>query len=471
MPWTNDKLKREQFGHNLSRVIKNQSFFRRVSEESLVIALDSKYGTGKTTFLDMWSKQLKADGNVLASMNNSIDKRDTIVIKLNAWENDDYDNALIPFIYAIQEKIENSDIKHIISKIELNKINAFQKSSLNSIFRLGKTIFNHSLNEKYGIDFENVMREFKEAKDDYSDELKSSYHILLDDYKQSIESKTSFKKSLKGITEKVDIVILIDELDRCRPSYAIETLETIKHYFDVPNITYILAIDLEQLAHAISTIYGYKMDSTGYLRKFFDVVLTFNKPSVRDYITYKLEMIEVKQRNSKMIYLITPEVTQFFIDYNLSLRDIDIILPSLCLFLLKLRDDLDNYRESDLNSTQEIYSAIAYLLFMRHKNPKEYRTIIDGNFKFMVRTQYNGDEIDDLTKSNVKGVNSLKKFLSNGQNQNRELLVYGKNDGTTNFEKELINFSLRYCEHYSPRPRSIGDFLRAYIEESFTLLQ
>ena len=63
--------------------------------------------------------------------------------------------------------------------------------------------------------------------------------------------------------------ILIDELDRCRPSYAVEMLETIKHIFDIPKVVFVLATDTEQLQHAIKVIYGEGFDAQSYLGRFF----------------------------------------------------------------------------------------------------------------------------------------------------------------------------------------------------------
>jgi hypothetical protein len=70
-----------------------------------------------------------------------------------------------------------------------------------------------------------------------------------------------------GSTEPKAIV-LIDELDRCRPDYAISYLETIKHIFDVHGIVFVLAIDEGQLSSAASVLFGQTLDFAEYYRKF-----------------------------------------------------------------------------------------------------------------------------------------------------------------------------------------------------------
>ena len=71
-------------------------------------------------------------------------------------------------------------------------------------------------------------------------------------------------------------MLLVDELDRCRPTYAVQILEKMKHLFNVPNIIFVLAVDRNQLGYSIQSMYGQGMDVSGYLRRFID--LDFNLP-------------------------------------------------------------------------------------------------------------------------------------------------------------------------------------------------
>ena len=85
--------------------------------------------------------------------------------------------------------------------------------------------------------------------------------------------------------------ILIDELDRCRPSYAVEMLETIKHIFDIPKVVFVLATDTEQLQHAIKVIYGDGFDAQNYLGRFFmrrfNLPLVSTKVFIEEYLSKK----------------------------------------------------------------------------------------------------------------------------------------------------------------------------------------
>nr|WP_279504657.1 P-loop NTPase fold protein [Aeromonas veronii] len=84
---------------------------------------------------------------------------------------------------------------------------------------------------------------------------------------------------------------MIDELDRCRPSYAVEMLETIKHIFDIPKVVFVLATDTEQLQHAIKVIYGDGFDAQNYLGRFFmrrfNLPLVSTKVFIEEYLSKK----------------------------------------------------------------------------------------------------------------------------------------------------------------------------------------
>jgi predicted KAP-like P-loop ATPase len=76
----------------------------------------------------------------------------------------------------------------------------------------------------------------------------------------------------------------VDELDRCRPTYAIQTLELVKHLFNVPGLIFIFALDIEQLSHSVQTVYGQNMDAQGYLCRFFDYFMMMTYETNRNLV-------------------------------------------------------------------------------------------------------------------------------------------------------------------------------------------
>lgn len=101
--------------------------------------------------------------------------------------------------------------------------------------------------------------------------------------------REKFKEEMRSYQKEIDrkIIFFIDELDRCRPTFAIELLEVIKHLFNIENIIFILSIDKQQLSHSVSTIYGQGADTLGYLRRFFDLDYKLPKIDLEVYINNK----------------------------------------------------------------------------------------------------------------------------------------------------------------------------------------
>ena len=86
---------------------------------------------------------------------------------------------------------------------------------------------------------------------------------------------------------------MIDELDRCRPSYAVELLEVAKHFFAVHNVVFVLAVNRAELAHAVKAMYGADFDAEGYLRRFFDLDFQLPEPNRARFVEDLLETTQL----------------------------------------------------------------------------------------------------------------------------------------------------------------------------------
>ena len=115
--------------------------------------------------------------------------------------------------------------------------------------------------------------------------FKTDARKWLDEYKEQLKSVESFRAKLEKVAQEVrkstkrPLIVLIDELDRCRPSYSVEFLEIIKRLMGVDHIVYTFAMNRSELAHAVSGCYGPDFDDKGYLRRFFDIDFTLPLPS------------------------------------------------------------------------------------------------------------------------------------------------------------------------------------------------
>jgi hypothetical protein len=91
--------------------------------------------------------------------------------------------------------------------------------------------------------------------------------------RQLRESLIALTSAQGGDEKPRPIVVVVDELDRCRPDYALSLIETIKHFFSVPNIHFVLGVNLSALQYSVSARYGGGFDSEGYLRRFISITM------------------------------------------------------------------------------------------------------------------------------------------------------------------------------------------------------
>jgi hypothetical protein len=80
--------------------------------------------------------------------------------------------------------------------------------------------------------------------------------------------------------EPQKLVIVIDELDRCRPDYALALLEIIKHFFAVPHVHFVLDVNLHELENSVKVRYGAEINAGLYLQKFVTLTMALPNKSV-----------------------------------------------------------------------------------------------------------------------------------------------------------------------------------------------
>ena len=110
-------------------------------------------------------------------------------------------------------------------------------------------------------------------------------------YEEARAAVKEFKEALQDVTQGSSgsrgyrpVVVIIDELDRCRPSYAVELLEAAKHLFSVDGILFVLGVNRSQLAHSVTALYGGGFDANGYLRRFVDLEFRLPEPGRAQFV-------------------------------------------------------------------------------------------------------------------------------------------------------------------------------------------
>ena len=145
--------------------------------------------------------------------------------------------------------------------------------------------------------------------------------------------------------------MVIDELDRCRPSYAVELLEVVKHLFGVDRIVFVLAINRSELAHSVRALYGSGFDADNYLRRFFDVDFQLPEPGRRAFINSMIEAVNIREYFERALdeecmmlrHSFGFLMQAFFGGPDLSLRTIAQAIHRLGLVFASLRSDQPSF--------------------------------------------------------------------------------------------------------------------------------
>ena len=121
-----------------------------------------------------------------------------------------------------------------------------------------------------------------------------------EDYSSMKRAMFDFRSALDMVASSASksqndkpLIVFIDELDRCKPTYAIRLLETAQHFFTVRNVVFVLGLDREQLGHSIKAVYGNSFDSDGYLRRFFDIDYRLPNSSRDLFVTSSLRSLGI----------------------------------------------------------------------------------------------------------------------------------------------------------------------------------
>ena len=122
----------------------------------------------------------------------------------------------------------------------------------------------------------------KDASKEASDLVDGFISNQLDKAEDDRKNLATFKEYLTELGEKLSsekkVIFIIDELDRCKPKFALDLIESIKHLFSVPNITFVLVMNRTQLEEAVRSEYGSGVDAARYLQKFVSIWSSLPKP-------------------------------------------------------------------------------------------------------------------------------------------------------------------------------------------------
>jgi hypothetical protein len=274
-PFKNDCLSRKELEPPLTQVVTQ-------AVGSFVLAVDGSWGSGKTTFLNMWEVKLNEAGH--------------LCLYLNAWKSDFVEDPLVAVVGELSIAIKKYRADNDNVNLTIEKVEQAAKSIFKRLIPTVVKIATHG-----ALDLDTAPEKL------ISDLAGETAQDLIKDYGKGKSDVDNFRKELSSLVtaiqrpdrDPVKIVIIIDELDRCRPIYAVQLLERIKHLFDVEGVVFILGIDREQLSHSIKALYGSEFEAKGYLKRFIDLDYRLPEPELGCYCSSLFEKFEIKQLISK----------------------------------------------------------------------------------------------------------------------------------------------------------------------------
>ncbi len=347
-----DIFQRKSFGEQLHNLLAN-------IDDELVIALDAPWGEGKTTFVQMWRGLLANEG--------------VKSIYFDAYRNDFIEDpflALVGEIHALLKEDESDGIKEAFKDKAISALKVFGRAGV----RIGLKAATAGLVDDSALEDAGA-----------GEELAGVAEKLISDRLEDIEND---KKTIEGFRETLaevadhlgngkKLVFIIDELDRCKPSFALSLLEKVKHVLSVQGVVFLLVLNREQIEEVIKSNYGAGIDSSSYLQKFVHIWASLPKSTeqhssdIKKYLRNCLERMDFKieNRNHQTFIEIYEDLAEY---YNMSLREIERSLSNYAI--------IHNITGGNLNSDY-MYLAV-YLSIVKARYPSAYSRLRNGKLTY-----------------------------------------------------------------------------------------
>ena len=318
-----DIFGRAELGRGLANLVKTVS-------DPLVIGVDGQWGSGKTTFLKMWAGQLRKDGFP--------------VIYFDAFEHDYLDDAfmavageIIALVKAKKKSSTPAGKRFLRKAITAGRIIA--KAGI----RVGAKAA--TLGALDGTEFKDVAGDVGDAIADVSDDYLGKLLVAREQERNALEDFRSALMELPALLANSNseaaarpLVFILDELDRCRPTFALEILERIKHFFSVGNVHFVLGIHSAQLHNSIVLTYGPSIDAAKYLQKFislmfflFDRADNQRDRTARKFVSYLARVLEFDSKDNELVDTATSIIGDIAVERDMSLREIERVMTTLAI--------------------------------------------------------------------------------------------------------------------------------------------
>ena len=196
-PFANCQLDRQQYANVLTSIVNTYA-------DGFVLAINNKWGTGKTTFVKMWEQDLK--------------DKEYQTVYFNAWENDFENNpltALMGELKTLTKKATEPEFKTVLKNAAV-----LSKHILPMVAK--------AIADRY-IDTKGITEAIENITKGVTDIFENEVNEYAEKKKGIAEFRKSLSKFIADTNNGKPLIFIVDELDRCRPDYAVAILEQIKH--------------------------------------------------------------------------------------------------------------------------------------------------------------------------------------------------------------------------------------------------
>ena len=355
---TQDEFNRRPIAKNIIRLLTSP-----IDLSPMVI--DGGWGTGKTEFCQKLIRLMQQQ------------RRNYQPVYIDAFRSDHSGEPLLALLAEIIKTCTPEDTDGQPSEKRKNITRKIAKAAGFGIKTVAKAAVGHVLKQNtddLAEEFQQIMNDGQDADSlaetvtdaaatIASHTIDATVEALLKEQIEAEKNLETLKACLKELAAEKPIILFIDELDRCRPDYAVDMLEVIKHVFDVENVKVVLVTNTKQLRAAINHRYGVEVDAQKYLDKFLKY--SFALPEVIggiNYLVRKDNLVTIIYfhkliRSSPMFNQFKDSIyNEYNIDFisdmmernNISLRETERFVHHLEIYLT-LRGELNKERRIEYN--------------------------------------------------------------------------------------------------------------------------
>lgn len=421
-----DMLFYEPYANMISNIARNKKY------NPVTIGIFGLWGAGKSTLLKLIEKNIKEKQD---------DKEKIVCVQINAWMFEGYEDAKVALMEALLSELDSEEHKDLFTSVKTEIKSLFKRINY---FKLGADLIKRGIPLATSLamgnpvpmllNFSNDEDEEKVAVKSIMEELQSARkNYVKDKDETTVENIREFKSDFEKMLEsaKIDnVVILVDDLDRCKPEHIVETLEAIKLFLSVKRTTFILAADEKVIEYAIKKKYP-RLESCQvvlsdeYIEKIIQLPITIPDLSSKDIENYLLLLVA-------QMYLkedVFTEVLNNIKENKLAVRESGITLNELNEIIRNSSSQPFEESEMEYKKDSEMIDEIKGIVSTNLKgNPRQTKRFLNTFVtKKELAQMYFGDDIDLKVLTKLLALQKISNDLFVELNEwNKEFVTYNE---------------------------------------------